>query len=268
MKIVILFSYLVFLFSPAFAADTGEYHIGVNDLLEISVYQEPDLSKIVRVSPDGTITFPLLGNIPASGLTAKELESRVTDLLTADYLVNPQVNVFIKEHGKVYIRGFVQKPGAYEIKSGMTAIEAIALAGGVTEKGNAEKILLNRTMGSEKITIEINSYQAANDPDKDTVLLTGDEIVVEEIGTVSVLGQVKNPGRYPLKQSLTVIEAIALAGGVTDLAAPNGTKVIRMEAGKKKVYAIPLDSILKGGDKSKDIRLKEDDTIVVPESFF
>jgi protein involved in polysaccharide export with SLBB domain len=162
----------------------------------------------------------------------------------------------------------VQKPGAYEIKSGMTAIEAIALAGGVTEKGNAEKILLNRTMGSEKITIEINSYQAANDPDKDTVLLTGDEIVVEEIGTVSVLGQVKNPGRYPLKQSLTVIEAIALAGGVTDLAAPNGTKVIRMEAGKKKVYAIPLDSILKGGDKSKDIRLKEDDTIVVPESFF
>ncbi|MCX5710635.1 MAG: polysaccharide export protein [Candidatus Omnitrophica bacterium] len=246
----------------------SEYRLGVNDLLEISVYEEPDLSKTVRVSPDGLISLPLLGNLSVSGLTAKELEGKITDLLATDYLVNPQVSVFIREHGKVFVSGFVQKPGAYEIKSGMTAMEALSLAGGVTEKGDAEHIHLNRVKGDEHITVEINSYQVVNDPNKDTILLSGDEIIVDEIGTVSVLGQVKNPGRYPLKQNLTLVEAIALAGGVTDLSAPNGTKVIRMEAGKKKVYDIPLDSILKGGDRTKDIRLKKDDTVVVPESFF
>jgi len=160
------------------------------------------------------------------------------------------------------------KPGAYEIKSGMTAMEALALAGGVSDKGDEENIHLNRKQDGKDITIEINSIQTANDPDADTVLLPGDELVVDELGTVSVLGQVKTPGRYPLKRGLTVVQAVALAGGATDLSAPNGTKVIRMENGKKKVFDIPLDSILKGGDKTKDIRLKKDDTVVVPESFF
>jgi len=265
---VLLFIAAVSSFAQNNIRDAGEYHIGVNDLLEISVYDEPDLSKAMRVAPDGSVSFPLLGNISVLGLTTKELEARITDLLAADYLVSPQVNVFIKEHGKVFISGYVLKPGAYEIKSGMTAMEALSLAGGVTEKGDAEHIHLNRVQGNETITIEINSYQAAHDPDKDTMLLSGDAIAVDEIGTVSVLGQVKSPGRYPLKQDLTVVEAIALAGGVTDLAAPNGTKVMRMEQGRKKVYDIPLASILKGGDRSKDIRLKDDDTIVVPESFF
>jgi len=274
MKKAIIFT-LILLMLPVyvtFAQDTEKkesvYRLGVNDLLEISVYQEPDLSKVVRVSHDGSISFPLLGNLAVAGLSAKELESKITDLLAADYLVNPQVNVFIKEHGKVYVSGFAVKPGAYEIKSGMTAMEALALAGGVSDKGDEENIHLNRKQDGKDITIEINSIQTANDPDADTVLLPGDELVVDELGTVSVLGQVKTPGRYPLKRGLTVVQAVALAGGATDLSAPNGTKVIRMENGKKKVFDIPLDSILKGGDKTKDIRLKKDDTVVVPESFF
>jgi len=162
-----------------------EYRIAVNDILDISVYGEPDLTKTVRVSPEGTITYPLIGNIKAVGLTTQELQNRLTELLMKDYIVNPQVTVFIKEYAKVY-----------------------------------------------------------------------------------VLGQVKNPGAYELKSGLTVIGAIAMAGGLTDIASGNSTKIIRTHKGKKETIQVPIDSILKGGDTSRDIVVQPDDTIVVPESFF
>jgi len=161
------------------------YVIGINDLLEISVYEEKDLSKTVRVSPDGTIAYPLIGNIQVAGLTARGLEEKLTELLEKDYLVNPQVSVFIKEYAKVSVLGQVKKPGAYELRTGMTAVDAIALA-----------------------------------------------------------------------------------GGFTDIAAGNGTKVIRTRGNKKEVRQVPVESILKGGSSSQDVLLEPNDTVVVPESFF
>ncbi|MDD5495833.1 MAG: polysaccharide export protein [Candidatus Omnitrophica bacterium] len=161
-----------------------EYHISVNDVIEISVYEEKDLSKTVRVSNDGTITYPLLGTISVLGLTPQQLERKLTELLEKDYLVNPMVNVFIKEYAKVFVMGQVKKPGAYELKAGMTAVQAIAIAGGMSE-----------------------------------------------------------------------------------LASPNGTKVIRKRGGKERVFNIPVDSILKSGDRSRDVTLEPNDTVVVPESF-
>jgi len=248
----------------------SEYRIAVSDLLEISVYEEPDLTKVVRVAADGTISYPLLGNIFIKGLTAKELETKITEMLAKDYLVNPQVSIFIKEHSKISVLGAVEKPGAYELKTGLSIIDAIAMAGGFTEKADKTKVRRIREKEGKKETIEINVNTIAKDvyAGKEIMLEPGDVIIVEELGTISIVGQVDKPGRYDLKDGMTVIDAIAIAGGLTDIAAGDGTKVIRSEKGKKQIFRVPITSIIKSGDKSQDVLLRPDDTIVVPESFF
>jgi len=272
-KIILSFILVALFLMPAFAEvdkDNTDYRVGKNDVLEISVYNEPDLNKTIRVSPEGTISFPLLGNIPVIGLTAKELEAKIADMLSGDFLLNPQVTVFIREYSKVSVLGQVQKSGAYELKSGTTIIHAIALAGGFTDGADPEKVKLIREENGEKKTRVVDTLSITEDMDgeNDVLLLPGDVIVVDKLGTISVVGQVKKPGRYDLRKDSTVIDAVALAGGLTELAAANDTKVIRMEGGKKRVFRIPIGSIMQGEQQSKDIKLRPDDTIVVPESFF
>lgn len=246
-----------------------EYRIAANDLLEISVYEEPDLSKTVRVTTGGTIAYPLLGNISVVELTAKELETKLMELLEKDYLVNPQVNVFIKEFSKISILGQVKKPGSYEMTGGLKLTQVIAIAGGFTDTANTSKVKLIRTSNNKnKETIEIDFEQVLNKSIPDIEIKPNDTIMVEEYGKISIVGEVAKPGVYDLKKGLTVIEAVALAGGLNDTAAGNNTKVIRKQDGKKKVIRIPLVSIFRSGDKSKDIILEPDDTIVVPESVF
>lgn len=266
--VVVLFPVLLF------AQENEEYRISANDLLQISVYEEPDLAKTVRVDAKGEISYPLLGNIKVSGLTSKELESKITDLLIEDYLVNPQVSVFIKEYARISILGQVNKPGSYELKSGITVMDAIALAGGFTAKTNAKDIKLIRVKGGRKETINIdaNEIVGKENKEKDIPLEPGDLIIVGELSDLSafvvVLGQVRNPGKYSYKEGMTAIEAIALAGGLSDTAAANSTKVIRIKNGKKYNIRVPVSSILNSGHKDRDVVLEVEDTIVVPESFF
>ncbi len=259
-----------------FAQNTKEleYRICANDLLDISVYSELDLTKTVRVTADGAISYPLLGNISVKGLTAKELETKITELLAADYLVNPQVSVFIKEYAKISVLGQVRSPGAYELKTGLTVMDAIALAGGFTNQANALDVKLVRIKGNEKESISINANEviAQGAKEKDIALEPGDLIVVGELSEASqyvlLLGRVRSPGRYVFKKGMTAIEAIALAGGLTETAAANGTKIIRTQNGEKTTIKVPVGSILQGGDKTNDVPLEPDDAIVVPESFF
>jgi len=165
--------------------ESTPYRINSGDVLSISVYGESDLNKKVRVSGEGMIKFPLLGEVEISGLTVEGVTQRLEELLERDYFVNPEVTVFIEEHAKF-----------------------------------------------------------------------------------NILGEVKNPGTYELKGPFTVVDAVALAGGFTDIAHPNGVRVVRDEDGEKKVIKVPVGSILKSGNKAKDISIREGDTIVVPESFF
>lgn len=266
---LVLFSW--FLPYLTFAQGEKEYLISKNNLIEISVYNEPDLSKTVRVSARGTITYPLLGEVSAEGLTAKEFEEKLTKLLERDYLVSPQVNVFVKEYSKISILGQVKNPGYYELKSGITILEAIALAGGFTELADYNKISVTRrddSGGKDNLIVSASEFSGESNRVIDLYAHPDDVITVPELGFISVVGQVKSPGRFSLKVGMTAIEAIALAGGLTDIAAPNATKVIRVSGGKKIIFNVPVASILKGGDKSKDVPLKLGDTIVVPESFF
>ncbi len=169
-------------------AGTISYRIGPADLLEISVYQEKDLERKVRVSPDGTVTLPLIGGVKLGGLDTAGAERAITEKLTR-FLKNPQVSVFIKEYA-------------------------------------------NRL--------------------------------------IYVLGEVKNPGSYPLPTEgpMSVLEAVTLAGGFTPYADKGRTRVIRRNKESNQNIPIDITAITKGGDKSKDVLLEPNDVVFIPETFF
>ncbi len=251
------------------ASEDGEYMISPDDVLEISVYGEPDLSTSAKVSRDGTIGYPLLGNIEAAGLTVRQLEKSITDLLERDYMVNPQVKVFIKEYSKISILGEVEKTGSYQLEENLTLTQAIALAGGFNDSADTTKVKIIRSHGSgEGRIIEVNFDDILNKVVQDPKISPSDKIVVEQIGRISIIGQVSRPGTYDLKKGLTVVEAIGLAGGFTPTASQNATRVVRAEGDKKVIINVPVANITRGSDDSKNIELRPGDTILVPESFF
>lgn len=265
---LLLISYSPPAFSEQKASGISEYRISANDTLEIKVYEEPDLTKIVIVAPDGTISYPFLGNIRAAGLTVRELEKNITTSLEQDYLVNPQVTVSVKDYANISILGQVKKPGSYDMQEGLTLTQAIAMAGGFTDIADSGDVNIIRGSGDGKQTIRVNVEQILAKEAADPQITTSDTIVVNELGRIFVMGQVARPGVYSLKRGMTVVEAVALAGGLTQIASPNGTKVIRVKGGKKETIHVPLGSILRGADKSKNITLEPEDTVMIEESIF
>ena len=171
-------------FPLAFCEDdrrTQSYHMGIGDLLEVTVYDEPELSRRVRVLTDGHISFPLIGSIKASGLTVSQLEKEITDLLAAKYLVDPQVTVLVKEFSRIFILGEVKDPGSFPLYGKMTVFEAISLAGGFTELANPSKVKVIREdeYGQEtSFEVNIDHLTKKGDISEDRELEANDRIVV------------------------------------------------------------------------------------------
>ncbi len=248
-----------------------EYVLSPNDTIEITVFGEPELSLSVRIPQNGSFSYPLLGTLKAAGLTVRELENTIYTLLEKDYLVSPQVTIFVKEFSKMSISvlGQVKAPGNFQVRDNFTLTQAFALAGGFTETADLSQVKIVRIQGAEKETIEVDVEDIMDRYASDIVLRPEDTIIVEEYGKFSIIGQVGRPGVYSLKKGLTVIEAISIAGGFTPTAAQNGTRLIRIdENGDKIIIPVPVASIIKSGDTRRDVELEVDDTIVVPESFF
>ena len=242
------------------------YYLTPDDIVEISIYGEPDLSATLQVSEEGTIRYPLLGEIKVQGLTADELANKIEGLLANGYLLNPQANVVVKQYGKIYIVGAVKEPGIYDLeKNNLTPLEAINFfAGGPKENANLSRVKMYRRTGSVKTELMLNLEKA----DQTFYLNVEDRLVVDEYKDIAIFGEVKNPGKYTFKRGLTVVDVISLAGGFTDIASQNGVRVVRLKGSEKQTIKVPVGYILKKGDRSKDLELEEGDTIVVPESWF
>jgi polysaccharide biosynthesis/export protein len=129
------------------------YKVGPRDVLEVTVFKVPDLSKVVQVSEAGTISYPLVGEVRAGGRTAREIEQDLTKSLGAKYLQNPQINVFIKEYNsqRVTVEGAVKKPGVIPIQGGMTLLQAVAMAGGFDDKAEETVLLLRQVDGKRSM---------------------------------------------------------------------------------------------------------------------
>lgn len=127
--------------------------LGPGDVVEVRVYQEKELSGLYRLSNEGTFNFPLVGEVQAEGRSASQLAGFLTERLRTDYLRNPQVSVFVKEHNskKVFVLGEVRKPGTFPYVDNMSVVQAITLAGGFSQLAAKSKVVLTRVVdGAEK----------------------------------------------------------------------------------------------------------------------
>jgi polysaccharide export outer membrane protein len=168
------------------ASIDSEYQIGPENALQIDVYygKGEKISQKVRVSSRGLITFPLVGEVAVSGLTVTGLQDKLTSLLEKDYLVNPQVTVFIEEYSTVSIMGEVKKPGSYPIKGRLTVVELISIAEGFTKIAAPNKVKIIRTNSDgskEEIMVRVYDLVNKDSRDKENVVLrSGDVVMVPE----------------------------------------------------------------------------------------
>jgi polysaccharide export outer membrane protein len=162
-----------------------DYQISPEDVLEIDVFQEPDLKSILRVSNDGTIIFPLIGTIKVGGTTPQEAAQTIRERLAHGYLLDPQVSVIVQEFSKrsFTVLGEVQKPGSYDMpdQQDMTVLQAIGVAGGYTRIANPARVILMRMVDGKQTTVELNAKRMANGHTESVIkVLPGDVITVSE----------------------------------------------------------------------------------------
>lgn len=163
------------------ARDT--FVIGSGNILEITVFGEPELSLPARVTESGFISYPLLGEVKVAGYTPMELERRLEALLGRDYLVSPRVTVFVREYGTISVLGQVKKPGAYQYRELLSVTEAIALGGGLTDiaKPNSTQIIRNDPeTGKTVIRVRMADILEKDEGEKDILLKPGDIVFVPE----------------------------------------------------------------------------------------
>ncbi len=277
LKIIIIFTISTLLIpalltGQAITDSDISYKIGPGDLIEIKVFDVPELNITVRVSGNGLITLPLIGNITAEGLTRSQLENRLAAMLEKNYLKNAQVTVFIKEHHSqmVSVIGAVKTPGNHELYGEKTILELISLAGGFTPDASKKIIIIRKLKEGKSISlsIDMDELMLEGNPKLNIPLKAGDiiNIPAESHMNIYIFGEVKNPGHIQMikEGDITLLRAIAQAGGFTDRARKGSVLVKRRENGKEKKIKINVKSILKG--KKPDFVLENNDIIHVPES--
>jgi polysaccharide export outer membrane protein len=255
---------------------SAEYRVGPKDLLEVTAMGVPEINKlVVRVSEEGRITVPLVGEVDVNNLTKSEVERKLIGVLGEKYVINPQVTVFILEYKskRVSVLGAVEKPGPYELLGRQTVMSVVSQAGGITRDAGNEIIVIRQLADgtSTSIRISIDDLFVKGDAKLNIPLEPNDivNIPVEKIVLIYVFGQVRNPGALQVKRSNipTLLQAIAQAGGFSDRAAKGGIKIRRKDAAGREIeISVNAKNILKG--KIKDIPLVENDTVFVPESLF
>ena len=224
-----------------------EYTIGPEDVLGIQVWDNEDLNRTVEVSQKGTFTFRLIGKVHADGLSIFELEDLIEKRLADGYILEPQVTVSIHEfqNRKVFLLGEVERPGSYVLKRKTHILELISNAGGFTNKaGRTIKIVRPKSQKQseghvsptedkkEIIMLDLGKFNP-NSAHDTFFVKSGDSIYVNPVPRIYVIGEVGNPGALEWEKSMTVRQAISLAGGHTQMAALKRTRIIRVNKNGK-----------------------------------
>ncbi len=257
--IAIVFALLIASCCNTFAAD--EYVVGSEDVLDVSVYDHPEMTSTVRVDGKGVVILPLLDEVEVAGLTIGAVSKKITELLADGYIINPQVNVFVKtfRDQKAVILGQVTKPGLYELRPKTSILELISQAGGLTKEAGDQATLKRETAeGVQEINIDLKRLVDKGDTSLNVQVVDGDKVFIVKAGVFFVTGEVKKPDSYKYQNDLTLIKAVAMAGGFTDIASTGGVNIVRKVDGKEEV----LKRV------GMDEPVLPDDVIVVPESFF
>jgi polysaccharide export outer membrane protein len=237
--------------------------IGVGDMVRITVFRNPELTTETRVTDQGTISFPMLGDVPVAGMTPSQLSKRIADKLSSGkYVVNPEVQVTMMQVNsrQVSVLGNVNKPGRYPIDNiNARLTDFIAAAGGIAAPGSdLVTVVTVRDGKASKRDVDLSQMFVSGNIDSNLDLQPGDTIYVHRAPMVYVYGEVQKAGAYRLEPHMTVMQAIAMGGGLTPRGTQRGLKIHR-RADNGQVQQI---------NARLTDEVKVDDVVYVDESLF
>lgn len=270
------------------AALTGyqDYAVGPEDLLDVTFMQADDLDREVRVNGQGEISLPLVGSVKVSGLSPQAIEKRLAQLYReGEYIRKPQISVQVKEyrHQRVMVTGAVKTPGAHEVIGPRTLLEMLGKAGGLTEQAGdlvqvirsqsaseVRQALAGKAMepfspGSETIVVDLKRLVGHGVLELNLPIKNGDVIYVPFAQNAYVLGAVTTPKNVPVKDNITAIQAVAMAGGQHVILSSNQVTIVRFnDRGETTTLTLDLKKVTAG--QEADIPLKGGDIVFVQES--
>lgn len=246
----------------------ADYVVGEGDGLDIAVWGVKDLTFSVKVRPDGKITVPGLGDVPASGQTPAALQASLSVKLK-ELVKNPIVTVTVRDitNSKIYIFGGGVKAGVYDLSRRTTLLQLLCTVGEVKTADLKKSYLLRN---GKKIKEDFHKLFVSGETDDDIVLEPGDSLFMPLLldKSVYVLGAVNLPKAIEYRDGMTVMEAILESGGFTKFASQNDTQIRRKESGKEISLSIRAKEIIQDGNMGQNVKLKPGDYIIVKESLF
>ncbi|WP_440995041.1 polysaccharide biosynthesis/export family protein [Arhodomonas sp. SL1] len=255
------------------------YRLGRDDLIEITVLGVPELAREVRIDGDGMVTLPLIGEVNVADKTVQGASELIADRYEESYLRDPQVSVLVKEYRslRITVLGSVQKPQVYSVQRRLGLLEALALAGGLTEKAGRMVYVNDRVDNPDgegkirrNLVVSLDEVLAGGSGAEDTPDLTlsdGAVINVPEAGVIYVEGAVEKPGVYPLQGETSVLQAVTMAGGLQFKAKDSGIRVLRASGdggGAEEFGGFNINTLRK--DPDRGLQLRDGDVVVVEAS--
>jgi polysaccharide biosynthesis/export protein len=236
------------------APAASEYRLGAGDVVRITVYQSPDLSLETRVGETGSISYPLLGSVRLGGLSVPQAERAISDgLLKGNFLKQPQVSIqIIQVRGnQASVLGQVNRPGRFPIEvADLRLSDLLATAGGIAA-GGADTLTLVGTRNGQPFRKEVDlpSLFRGERRDDDVIIQNGDVLYVDRAAQIFIYGEVQRPGTMRLERGMTVMQALATGGGLTQRGTEKGLRVHRKGAdGKTQIIQPSMDDTLRDGD--------------------
>lgn len=241
--------------------------LGPSDLVEVNVYNVPELSTKGRISNSGDIYLPLIDYVHVDGLTPEEAQAAIEKKLSdGGFVRNPHVVVLVTDSSSssVSLLGEVAKPGAYSVLGERRLLDLISSAGGFTERAGGTITITHRSDPSHANTVKLPSDSSPANPNN-IIVEPGDTVMVQRGPVFYVVGDVGRPAGFVSDtDSFTVLKAIALAGGPNKTASLNGTTILRKSNQGTEQIKIPLKQILRA--KAEDVRMQSGDILFVPNS--
>ncbi len=247
--------------APAWSAD-NDYRMGTGDVLRITVYGQPELTTEARVSENGSITFPLIGDVKLAGSTPAQGETEIAKRLSkGGFILEPFVtlNVLQYRSQQISVLGRVNRPGKFILEKVSRVTDALALAGGIVADG-ADTLTLVRTRDGkpEYREIDVIALFRPGGEASNELVQDGDIINVARQPMFYIYGEVQRPGAFRLERNMSVVQALSLGGGVTARGTQKGIQILRRDA----------SGVMQQLDTRLADPVKKDDVIYVKESLF
>lgn len=245
--------------------------IGPGDLIQVTIFEDPDLSGNYRVDQNGDATLLLIGHVHLAGLTADEAASLIDKTYVQNQILSEagaRATVFIAEYATqgITVSGEVRLPGVYPALGVRKLQDLIVAAGGVSQTAASQVIVTRKSDPAHPLTLDYNP-EALKPVIPDVQIFPGDSIIVPRAGIVYVIGNVTRSGGYVLdgRNQLTVEQALALAGGSSRAPNLRHVQLVRtLDDGRKEMITLPVDRIIKG--RAPDLAMKDGDILYVPTS--